>query len=64
MSLYKQVETTQYFKDLAEEKADAPKIRQSRVARILSLKNDLVCIKDVISLHEQAVLRRAADRPS
>jgi len=56
MSLYKQAETTLYFKNLAEKEdtqsRDAPKIRQSRVARILSLKNDLVCIKDVVNLHE------------
>lgn len=49
MSLYKQAETTLYFKKLADyedrnQSKDAPKIKQSRVARILSLKNDLVCI--------------------
>jgi hypothetical protein len=66
MSLYKQAETTLYFKNLAEKEdtqsRDAPKIRQSRVARILSLKNDLVCIKDVVNLHEQTMQRRTLTR--
>jgi len=29
-----------------------PKIKMSRAARILSLKNDLVCIKDVAAYHD------------
>ena len=32
--------------------ANAPRIRQSRAARVMSLKNDLVCIKDVAAYHD------------
>jgi hypothetical protein len=65
MSLYKQAETTIYFKKIVEREeashgrgpngdSQAPKIKQSRVARILSLKNDLLCIKDVANFHDLA----------
>ena len=52
MSLYKGGETSLYFKKIAEKEegsnkdSGAPKIKQSRAARILSVKNDLVCIKE------------------
>jgi hypothetical protein len=59
MSLYKAEQTTLYFKKLAEREdsqngreANAPRIRQSRAARVMSLKNDLVCIKDVAAYHD------------
>ncbi|TNV79251.1 hypothetical protein FGO68_gene1994 [Halteria grandinella] len=68
MSLYKQAQTTIYFKKLAEReegnqsKENAPKIKQSRVARILSLKNDLVCIKDVANYHDANHSRKVSQK--
>lgn len=71
MSLYKQPETTVYFKKIAEREeashgndASAPKIKESRVARILSLKNDLLCIKDVARFHDMAQLKKASKNRS
>ena len=58
MSLYKAGETSLYFKKIVDKEdgsnkdTQAPKIKQSRAARILSLKNDLVCIKDVAHYYE------------
>jgi hypothetical protein len=60
MSLYKGGETSLYFKKIAEKEegankdSQAPKIKQSRAARILSVKNDLVCIKDVANYYDNA----------
>ena len=69
MSLYKQAETTIYFKKLAEKEegaqnkdSGAPKIKQSRVARILSLKNDLLCIKDVANYHDLNHTRKQSQK--
>jgi hypothetical protein len=58
MSLYKGGETSLYFKKIAEKEdgsgkdSQAPRIKQSRAARIISLKNDLVCIKDVANYYD------------
>jgi hypothetical protein len=58
MSLYKGGETSLYFKKIVEKEEgasrdkQAPKIKQSRAARILSVKNDLVCIKDVANYYD------------
>jgi hypothetical protein len=60
MSLYKQAETTLYFKKIADKEdgqdpnseKNPPRIKQSRAARIMSLKNDLVCIKDVANYYD------------
>lgn len=53
MSLYKAPETTLYFKHLSEKaSAKAPHLQPSREARVLSKKNDLLCIQDVVDLYE------------
>ena len=60
MSLYKGGDTSLYFKKIADKEdgaskdSQAPKIKQSRAARIISLKNDLVCIKDVANYYDQS----------
>ena len=60
MSLYKGGETSLFFKKIADKEDGstkdnkAPKIKQSRAARIISLKNDLVCIKDVANYYDLA----------
>ena len=70
MSLYKAEQTTLYFKKLAEREESqnggdnnqgAPKIKQSRAARVMSLKNDLVCIKDVAAYHDEHQAQKRAN---
>ncbi|CDW80686.1 UNKNOWN [Stylonychia lemnae] len=53
MSLYKAPETTQYFKILSQkEQANPPHLRPSREARVLSKKYDMLCINDVVQIHD------------